>query len=102
MREVSPKLAEELSTLLVLKLVLNHLKKVCPELADELAVLQISQKKSGGEKMANKKAGVSCKRFTPQEDDMIKDAIEEAGEGTHVNVNNLAKRLKRQVKSVTS
>ena len=33
---------------------------------------------------------------------MIKDAIEEAGEGTHVNVNNLAKRLKRQVKSVTS
>ena len=55
MREVSPKLAEELSTLLVLKLVLNHLKKVCPELADELAVLQISQKKSGGEKMAKKK-----------------------------------------------
>ena len=55
MREVSPKLAEELSTLLVLKLVLNHLKKVCPELADELAVLQISQKKSGGEKMPKKK-----------------------------------------------
>ena len=100
LREVSPKLAEELSAVQVLPLVFNYLKKLGPELADELALMQISLKNFGGKKMANKKAGVSCKRFTPLEDEMIKDAIEEAGECKTVNVNDLAKRLKRQVKSV--
>ena len=100
LREVSPKLAEELSSAQVLLLVLNYLKKLSPELADELALMQISPKNSGEKKMANKKAGVSCKRFTPVEDEMIKDAIEEAGKEKTVNVNDLAKRLKRPVKSV--
>ena len=100
--EVSPKLAEELSTLQVFTLVLNHLKKVSPDLAEELAALDISDKTPGKKKITNKKAGVTLKRFTPQEDDTLKIAIKDAGEGNIDNVIDLAKRLNRPVRSVTT
>ena len=102
LKEVSPKLAEELSTLQVFTLVLNHLKKVSPELAEELAALDISDKTSGKKKITNKKAGVTLKRFTPQEDDTLKIAIKDAGEGNIDNLIDLAKRLNRPVRSVTT
>ena len=100
--EVSPKLAEELSTLQVFTLVYHHLKKVSPKLAEELAALNIPNKTSGKKKMANKRAGVTLKRFTPQEDDSIRIAIKDAGEGNIDNLNDLAKRLNRPVRSVTT
>ena len=104
LREVSPKLADELSALQVFKFVLNHLKEVSPKLAKVLEVIQISQRGNTSEskKMANRKAGVSAIRFKPQEDDLLKVAIKEAGEDTNVNVNDLAKKLNRPGKSVAT
>ena len=52
--------------------------------------------------MANRKAGVSAIRFKPQEDDLLKVAIKEAGEDTNVNVNDLAKKLNRPGKYVAT
>ena len=100
LKEVSPELAVEFSALHTSKFVFNHLTNASPELTEELAVLQQSCMKPYKKKMVNKKAGVSSRRFTPKEDDIINEAIKEAGKDTIVNVKDLAKKLNRPEKSV--
>ena len=103
LKEVSPTLAEEFADLHIFRQVSCHLKSVSPELAEELSDICKVKKKQNTEvkKLRNKKTGIVARRFTPQEDEIIKADIENAGEGT-INISLLSKCLNRTTRSVQS
>ena len=82
-------------------LVSSHLKKVSSALVQSMFSSPNGHKKSDTGKPSNKKNGTSCQRFTPKEDECLKAAIREAGEGA-INASYLAKRLNRSHKSVSN
>ena len=98
LKEVSPKLAEELSTTHTFPLVSKHLKGKSTKLANNSS-FQNSNKEAVKGKKANKKTNTIVKRFTPLEDKVIKAAIKETGED-NINLPSLVKRLNRPYKSV--
>ena len=100
MKKVSPKLAEELSAFYILPHVSKYLQKISPEVAGQLQALQKTQKKPDKGKAVNTKTGTIQKRFTRLEDEVLKAAIEEAGE-KKVDFGALAKRLNRYKNSIT-
>ena len=103
LKEVAPNLAEELSKVHTCKHVSKHLKEVSPELAEELfAIIKLKQNK-GSKENGNKSTGHILRKFTPQEDSVIKDFIESAGDGS-IDHSALAKKLgtHRTIKSLIS
>ena len=100
LKNVSPKIAEKLSSSHTLRLVLNHLKILYPELAKQLSAIQAPHRKFNTEKPVTKKTRIIPKRFTSLEDAAIKAAVEEAGEDPVDSVS-LANMLNRHKKSVT-
>ena len=100
LKEVSPKLAEELSAIHTFPLVSGHLKGISTVLTRNSSS-QNRNKIADKRIKANKKTSTIVKRFTPLEDKVIKAAIEETGEN-YINLPSLVKRLNRPYKSVIS
>ena len=96
MHEISPKLADQLSSLCIFGLVSKHLKKVSPELAEKLTCIQ--NKKPDKQKSANMTTGIIRNKFTKVEDEVLHTAINQNGKETDAAI--LAKTLKRPFKSV--
>ena len=97
MHEISPKLAEELSSLHIFGIVSKYLQKVSPELAE---LTTIRNKKPDKQKHANMTTGVIRKKFTKAEDEVLHTAIKQAGK--EIDAASLAKTLDRPFKSVVN
>ena len=102
LKEVSPTLAKEFSDSHIFHQVSCHLKNVFPGLAEELSTIYgVKKPVTEIKKLRNKKTGIVAKRFTPQEDEIIKAGIEDADEG-FVNITLLSKKLNRTTRSIQS